>query len=103
MYHSPLLELSRIFGMYHGIHESKRMHIFSHIFSPKEGRALRMCIESSSWHDSSTSLNEVKLAWNGLKFKFFGLYNINPAIIPETTLHVTNQPTSALRRFIWKR
>jgi hypothetical protein len=47
MYHGPLLELSRIFGMYHGIHESKRMHVFSHIFSPKEGRALRMRIKSS--------------------------------------------------------
>jgi hypothetical protein len=47
MYHGPLLELSWIFGMYHGVHESKRMHVFSHIFSPKEGRALHMRIESS--------------------------------------------------------
>jgi hypothetical protein len=55
MYHSPLLELLRIFGMYHGIHESKRMHVFSNILSPKEGRA-----KQSEWGQAGMEPTEIQ-------------------------------------------
>jgi hypothetical protein len=55
-------------------------------FHPKriEPCACSLKVVHSTFHPPN-SPNGVKLAWNRLKFKLFGLYR-NPVIIPETTL-----------------